>query len=142
MKKILIALLSVLVLAACSGDSFEGQTADESIINLQLDFITELSNLQVYEISDTEAFGVFKAVISDDPEVFVAYTVLEDGVWRVQESLAVGYDFKDGAEPAEGSLIDADMIKRTNDETKVQEVDGKYIFNLPNSEKAVQVSLK
>lgn len=141
MKKLLVILLSVFVLAACN-DVYEGQDAEEAILNLQKDFIKDLTDLQMVNVNEDEVFAVFKAVISGEPEVFVAYVKQEDEKWRVQEAIAVGHETKDDLPPAKGEFIQGEIINRTTDNTEVEEVDGKYIFNLQNTERAVTVKFK
>ena len=141
MKKLLVLLLSVFVLAACSGDVYEGETAEEAVLNLQKDFIKDLTDLQMVEVSETKQFAVFKAVISGEPEVFTAY-VEKDEKWRVMEAIAIGHESKDDLPPAKGEYIEGEIIDATTDATEVQLVDGTYIFNLPTSERAVTVKFK
>ena len=141
MKKWFFILLSVFVLVACN-DVYEGQDAEEAILNLQKDFIKDLTELQMVNVNEDEVFAVFKAVISGEPEVFVAYVKNEDDVWRVQEAVAVGHETKDDLPPAKGEYIEGEIIDRTTDSTEVEQVDGKYVFNLENTDRAVTVKFK
>lgn len=142
LKKLLVILFSVFVLAACSGDVYEGQDAEEAILNLQKDFIKDLTDLQMVDVNENEVFAVFKAVISGEPEVFVAYVKQDGEKWRVQEAIAVGHETVDDLPPAKGEYIEGEFINRTSDSTEVEQVDGKYIFNLQNTERAVTVKFK
>lgn len=142
MKKLLVILLSVFVLAACGGDVYEGKDAEEAILNLQKDFIKDLTDLQMVEVNDNEVFAVFKAVISGEPEVFVALVKQENDKWRVQEAIAVGHEDKDDIPPAKGEFIEGEIINRASDKNEVELVDGKYVFNLPNTDRAVTVKYK
>lgn len=142
MKKILVLMLAILLLAACSEDVFEGETPDEAFINLQADFIKELTDLQTAEVSDTQYFGVFKAVISGEPEVFVAYAESVEGKWRVMEAIAVGHELKDDLPPAKGQFIEGEIIDAPENLTEVTEENGVYMFKLPTSERAVTVKFK
>ena len=142
MKKLLILLLSVFVLAACSGDVYEGDTADFAVLNLQKDFVKELTDLQMVEVSETQQFAVFRAVISGEPEIFTAYVEEKEGKWRVMEAIAIGHETIDDLPPAKGEFIEGEIIDATTDTTEVQLVDGTYIFNLPNSDRAVTVKFK
>ena len=141
MKKLLVLLLSVLVLAACSGDVYEGDTAEFAVLNLQKDFIKELTDLQMVEVSDTKQLAVFKGVINGEPEIFTAY-VEKDEKWRVMEAIAIGHETVDDLPPAKGDYIEGEIIDATTDATEVQVVDGTYIFNLPASDRAVTVKFK
>ena len=141
MKKLVVLLLSVFLLAACGGDVYEGDTAEFAVLNLQKDFIKELTDLQMVEVSDTKQLAIFKGVISGEPEIFTAY-VEKDGKWRVMEAIAIGHETKDDLPPAKGEFIEGEIIDATSDATEVQNVDGTYIFNLPASDRAVTVKFK
>ena len=123
MKKWLVILFSVFVLAACSGDVYEGQDAEEAILNLQKDFIKDLTDLQMVNVNENEVFAVFKAVISGEPEVFVTYVKKENEKWRVQEAIAVGHETKDDLPPAKGEFIEGEIIDRTTESTEVEQAD-------------------
>ena len=141
MKKLVVLLLSVFLLAACGGDVYEGDTAEFAVLNLQKDFIKELTELQMVEVSDTKQLAVFKGVISGEPEIFTAY-VEKDEKWRVMEAIAIGHETTDDLPPAKGEYIQGEIIDATTDATEVQVVDGTYIFNLPTSDRAVTVKFK
>lgn len=144
MKKLLAAflLLTVFALAACGNDVYEADTAELAVQNLQKDFIKEESDLQLAPISETEQLGIFKGVISGEPEVFVTYVQLVDGKWRVMEAVAVGHEDKEDLEPAKGKYIEGEIIDAKDNSTEVKQDGDKYIFNLASSDKAVTVKLK
>ncbi len=142
MKKLLILLLSVLVLAACGNDVYEGDSAEFAVLNLQKDFIKELTDLQMVEVNETQQLAVFRGVISGEPEIFTAYVEQKEGKWRVMEAIAIGHETTDDLPPAKGEFIKGEIIDATTDATEVQLVDGKYIFNLPTSDRAVTVEFK
>ena len=144
MKKLLagILLLSVFALAACSGDVYEADTPEEAVQSLQKDFITEESDLQLTSISETEQLGIFKGVISGEPEVFVTYVQFVDGNWRVIEAVAVGHEDTEDLQPAKGEYIEGEIIDAVDDSTEVKKDGDKYVFNLTTSDRAVTVRLK
>lgn len=85
MKLCVYLLMSAFLLVACGNDVYEGDSAEIEVLNLQKDFIKNMTDLQMIEVDDAKQLAVFKAVISGEPEIFAAYVKrsMTNGVlWR------------------------------------------------------------
>ena len=143
MKKLLFILLSVFVLAACEGDVYEGDTAEDAVLNLQKDFVSNLTDLQLAQVDDEQQVATFKAVIEKgtEAEVFAALVIKKEGKWRVQEALAIGHQDTKDLEPAKGSYVEGEVIDSTTDDKVGELEDGYYVFDIADSDHAVKIRL-
>lgn len=144
MKNYLLIILCSFLLTACNNEqTFIGDTPDEAVEALEIDFVTDMQGIQFIDVNTEQKISIFEAATANisEREYYVAFVKKKGKKGIIKEAIGVGNTaIKSSANAAE-SIIGAKFVNMTNDSSTPQFINALYTFTLPDSKISLWVEI-